>query len=114
MTLMRQAVERARMTAEDLRGKAFSPYPARSSPSGQRLTWHELAVNKGHKCEELRNRVATALSVMRRVRETARLADDNPQANHRRVLKSARNNVIYAMEDLGASEYAGYSSDDDL
>jgi len=49
MTLMRQAVERARMTAEDLRSAAVSPY----SMWGCSLTWRQFAQEREAMCNHL-------------------------------------------------------------
>jgi len=55
MTLMRQAVERARMTAEDLRSAAVSPYndPWVGQAPPRFLTWREYARERNARCNHL-------------------------------------------------------------
>ena len=94
-------MERARMTAEDLRGAALSPYPAGINPHSRCQTWREFAENRNDKCAELGEQMGEALETLRSARRDVLAALPGPVNNHRAALNAVDASMITAMQDLG-------------
>jgi len=92
-------MERARMTAEDLRTASFSPYVTnktpgvllRDDPNWRYQTWREFAVERNETCDELLDKIGEATSIL----DDARGAGVGKSA--RRALQDAREKMTDAI-----------------
>ena len=96
MELVRLDLERARMTAEDLRGKAFSPYGTNySDPNWRFLTWREFANDRREMTETMIGRMDSAQDLIEEARHRARrAADSNGDREDLRVALIGTQNIL--------------------
>ena len=106
-------LERARMTAEDLRGAAFSPYGIYppTDPRHRLCTWREFGEERREKCSELCDRLVAAREMLDGPRAVARQEYDDAWANHREALKRAYNAMCDAERCLRDDDTSDESSD---
>ncbi len=103
MELVRRDLERARMTAEDLRGKAFSPYGTnytpglrvRDDPNWRYLTWREFGNDRHEMTETMIGRMDSAQDLIEEARHSARrAADSNGDREDLRVALIGTQNIL--------------------
>ena len=96
MEEVRRELERARMTAEDLRGAAFSPYGTNySDPNWRYLTWREFANDRHEMTETMIGRMDSAQDLIEEARHRARrAADSNGDREDLRVALIGTQNIL--------------------
>ena len=99
MEVVRRDLERARMTAEDLRGAAFSPYGTNvhtKDPRHRLLTWREFANDRHEMTSEMGERMSRAEDLIEEARADALRAADSTSANRSalRVALISTNNLL--------------------
>ena len=73
-------LERARMTAEDLRGAALSPYGTNvhtQDPRHRLLTWREFGIERNEMTSTMSDRMGRAEGLSEQARRRARIAADS-------------------------------------
>ena len=108
-------LERARMTAEDLRGAAFSPYGTnytpglrvRDDPNWRYLTWREFGNDRHEMTQTIIGRMDHAQDLIEEARHRARrAADSNGDREDLRVALIGTNNLLVdagrALNDEGS------------
>ena len=105
MEEMQRDLERARMTAEDLRTAAFSPYPIYqpTDPRYRLQTWREVGIERNELVEELLDYINEATDILRDARRDALVADTGNA--HRPALNAVRRRIIDALEVLDGSDW---------
>ena len=96
MELVRRDLERARMTVEDMRGAAFSPYGTNySDPNWRFLTWREFANDRHEMTETMIGRMDSAQDLIEEARAGAlRAADSNGSRVDLRVALIGTSNLL--------------------
>ena len=100
-------MERARMTAEDWRGKLESPYGNNSNtrdPHYRHLTWREFGEERNEMCDTLSTINDEAQSILEEARMRIRMVWDDPGADRRAPLTAAYNAMCDAEHILRDSD----------
>ena len=106
MEVVRRDLERARMTAEDLRGAAFSPYGTnytpglrvRDDPNWRYLTWREFGNDRHEMTQTIIGRMDHAQDLIEEARRRARRAahSDRDREHVRDALFDIQDNLLGA------------------
>ena len=111
-------LERARMTAEDLRSAAISPYPIfqPQDPRYRLRTWREVGIERNEMTSTLSDRMGRSEGLIEEARAGAlRAADSNGTRNYYRVALISISNLLVdasrAMRDEESDEESDHSDE---